>query len=213
MSFEFGLAHLLPAVIGALELLATARYLQSVLRGETRPCRTTWLIWAPLAWLTVISSADAGAGATLAKLVTSAIGVTAIAIVALSHGIGGRKPSDLACIALTVAGLSMWAVLRDPVAGLLLFLSADIAGAVPTLRAAWRDPHHETCTPWLLGLAASLLNLALVDGAAWAPSWQALGICSYPVYLVILNGAMAGLAARPRLIHWTADRRVSLFQY
>ena len=75
------------------------------LRGETRPSRTTWLIWTPLAWLTVAGSIEAGADATLAKLVASALGVTAIAALALFRGTGGRTGSDFLCLALTGVGV------------------------------------------------------------------------------------------------------------
>ena len=75
----FAPTTILPAAAALFELAATARYLCDVARGETRPSRTTWLIWTPLAWLTVAGSVEAGAGATLVKLVASALGVTAIA--------------------------------------------------------------------------------------------------------------------------------------
>ena len=96
---------ILPAAATLFELAATFRYLRSVIRGETQPSRTTWLIWTPLAWLTVAVSVEAGAGATLAKLVASALGVTAIAALALFRGTGGRTGSDFTCLALTGAGV------------------------------------------------------------------------------------------------------------
>ncbi len=92
----FAPTTILPAAAALFELAATFRYLRAVVRGETRPSRTTWLIWTPLAWLTVAGSVEAGAGATLVKLVASALGVTAIAALALFRGTGGRTGSDFA---------------------------------------------------------------------------------------------------------------------
>lgn len=199
MDTHLGLTHLLPGTIATLELLATARYLLAVLRGDTRLCRTTWLIWTPLAWLTVASSAEAGASATLAKLIASAISVTVIAAVALARGTGGRAPSDLACFVLTACGLAAWSTTNDPALGLLVFLSADLVGAVPTLRQAWREPQCEAVDPWLLGALGAALNLLLIDGAAWVPSWRGFAICGYSLYLAALNGAMVALIFRVRL--------------
>ena len=91
------------------------------------------------------------------------IGVTAIAALALFRGTGGRTGSDFLCLALTGIGVGAWSLLDDPVIGLAVFMIADIAGAVPTLRDTWRDPRREAPKPWLLGLAGSAVNLTLVD--------------------------------------------------
>ena len=87
----FAPTTILPAATALFELAATFHYLRAVARGETRPSRTTWLIWTPLAWLTVAGSVEAGAGATLVKLVASALGVTAIAALALFRGTGRQN--------------------------------------------------------------------------------------------------------------------------
>jgi hypothetical protein len=200
MAFDELLAPttILPATAALLELAAATRYLRAVARGETRPSRTTWLIWTPLAWLTLVSSIEAGAEATLAKLGASALGVTAITTLALFRGTGGQTRSDLTCLALTGAGVGLWSLLDDPVLGLALFPLADAAGAVPTLRDVWRDPHKEAAEPWLLGLAASAVNLILVEGHAWSMSAGGFAIWAFPVYLALLNGAIVALITRGR---------------
>jgi hypothetical protein len=190
---------MLPAAVALLELAATTRYLRTVACGKTRPSRTTWLIWTPLAWLTVAGSLEAGAEATLAKLVASALGVTAIAALAVFRGTGGRTRSDLACLALTGAGVGLWSLLDDPVLGLALFMVADIAGAVPTLRDTWHDPRKEAVEPWLLGLTGSAVNLTLVDPSAWSAGAGGFAIWGFPVYLAVLNASILALIARGRL--------------
>ena len=197
MSADLASSSVLPVIIAVLELAATARYLRAVLRGATRPCRTTWLIWAPLAWLTVASSIEAGACATLAKLVASALGVSGIALLSLWHGTGGRTPADLACFALTAVGVELWAALQAPGAGLCLFLAADLIGALPTVCQAWRDPRHEAVDPWLLGLLGAALNLTLVDDAAWNATLGGFALWGYPIYLTALNGVMVALTLAP----------------
>ena len=195
----FALATILPAAAALFELAATFHYLRSVLRSETRPSRTTWLIWTPLAWLTVAVSIDAGAGATLAKLVASALGVTAIAALALFRGTGGRTGSDFLCLALTCVGVGVWSLLDNPVIGLAMFMIADVAGAAPTLRDTWHDPRKEAPEPWLLGLAGSAVNLTLVDPSAWAAGFGGFAIWGFPVYLAALNAGILALIARRRL--------------
>ena len=178
------LAHstILLAATALLQLAATLRYLRAVARGETLPSRTTWLIWTPLAWLTVAGSVEAGAGATLVKLVASALGVTAIAALALFRGTGGRSGLDAACLALTSVGIGLWKLLDDPVLGLAMFMITDFAGAVPTLRDTWHDPRKERPEPWLLGLAASAVSLTLVDPSAWTAGVGGFAIWGFPIH-------------------------------
>ena len=91
------------------------------------------------------------------------------------------------CLALTGVGVSAWSLLDDPVIGLALFMLADIAGAVPTLRDTWHDPRKESPEAWLLGLAGSAANLTLVDPSAWTESPSGFAIWGLPVYLTVLN--------------------------
>ncbi len=194
-----GAVSILGMAVVLIELLATARYIHAVLRGETRPSRASWLIWAPLAWLTLAGSVEAGATATSAKLAASALGVTAIAAAALVRGTGGLKPSDVVCFSLAGCGLGLWMTSGDPVHGLSMFLLADLAGALPTLRDTWRDPGREAPDPWLLGLASSALTLPLVDAAAWTTSWEGFALWGFPVYLVALDLAVLTFVLRGRL--------------
>jgi hypothetical protein len=125
--------------------------------------------------------------------------VTAIAVRALFRGTNGRTPSDLACLALAGGGVGLWSVLENPVAALALFLAADVAGAAPTLRDTWRDPRNEAAAPWLLGLAGSSLNLALVDIGSWAAGAGGFAVWGFPVYLAAVNGCILVLIARRKL--------------
>lgn len=190
---------ILGTAVVLIELLATARYIRAVLRGETRPSRASWLIWTTLSWLTLAGSIEAGATATSAKLAASALGVTAIAVAALVRGTGGLKRSDVACCALAGCGLGFWMTSDDPVSGLLIFLAADMAGALPTLRDTWRDPRREAPDPWLLGLVSSVLTLPLVDDAAWTTSWEGFAHWGFPIYLTVLDLTVLTLAFRGRL--------------
>ena len=80
-----------------------------------------------------------------------------------------------------------------------MFMIADIAGAVPTLRDTWHDPRREAPEPWLLGLAGSAVNLTLVDPSAWAAGFGGFAIWGFPVYLAALNAGILALIARRQL--------------
>ena len=94
--------------------------------------------------------------------------------------------------------------------GLAVFMIADIAGAVPTLRDTWRDPRRESPEPWLLGLAGSAVNLTLVDPSAWMAGFGGFAIWGFPVYLAVLNAGILALIARRRLAGSSAIGRPEL---
>ncbi|WGF87231.1 hypothetical protein [Marinivivus vitaminiproducens] len=181
----------------ALELGANGLYLRHVCLGHTVPTRMTWLIWTPLAWMGVMASIEAGATLTVIKLVMSATGTTAIMLLALRYGSGGLSRSDQACLGITVAGVCLWQALDDPVLGIVFFLIADAAGAVPSLRDAWHAPRKERVLPWLLGLFSCLLALSVVELDRWGQGWAGFGIWVIPFYLALVNGSMVLLLCRP----------------
>lgn len=182
-----------------LELASYAVFVRDIRAGQARPSRTSWLIWAPLAWLCLAGTWSAGADATLAKLAVSALGVTAIAALSLRWGSGGRGRGDLACMALMVLGVVLWWRTDDPVLALALFLGADLAGAVPTLRHAWLRPDEESLGGWSVTLVASAINLALVHPAHWQPTAAGFGVWGIVTYLALFNLALVLLLIRPRL--------------
>ena len=144
----------------------------------------------------MLSSIEAGATATLAKLVAGALGATAIALAALVHGKGGRTGFDLACLASAAIGLALWAMTDEPATALALFLAADLIGALPILRATWQKPADEACFPWLLAALASLLNLAAVGDAQWLANGDGFAIWGVAVYLAALDLTMVALIMR-----------------
>ena len=157
----------LAAVAVLLELLATGVYIRAILRQEILPSRASWLIWAPLEWLTVASTFEGGGGLVLAKLAAGALGTSVICLLALRYGSGGRTRIDLGCFTVTLVGIGLWATLGEPLLALTIFLPADLTGAVPTLLATWRSPRSERTQPWLLHLLATALILLTVPAPAW----------------------------------------------
>lgn len=181
-----------------LEIVAYAVYARSVLRGEIVLSRASWLIWAPLLWLTVLSSWQGGAGEVLVKTLATAVGVTVIALLALRFGTGGWSRSDRLCVAVTLVGIGGWAVSADPVVGLVLFILADASGAVPTIRDVLREPGRERPAYWLICTLTCALSAGLIDAPAGWWSERAFVDGAYPLYVTLLNLAVLAALANGR---------------
>ena len=185
----------LASVAVLLELLATGAYIRAILRQEILPSRASWLIWAPLEWLTVASIFEGG-GLALAKLAAGALGTSVICLLALRYGTGGRSRTDAACFALTLVGIGLWATLADPLLALTIFLIADLTGAVPTLLTTWRSPTSERTQPWMLHLIATGLILLTVPPPAWTAGAAGFASWAAPLYLLLLYGLIVTLTLR-----------------
>jgi len=181
------------AVVAALIALGGAvPYVIATLRGETRPNRATWTVYAVVGTLAVISSYAAGGRWSLLVGVAYAIGPVAILLASIRHGEGGWQPLDRACLGLAALGLAGWAVSGDARVGVVLHTLADAAGTVPTWRKAWRDPAHENRPAWTIYALASLLNLFAISewsvGEAFYNGWLVLCCASMALILWLRPG-------------------------
>ena len=180
-----------------LEIVAYAVYARGVVRGEVVLSRASWLIWAPLLWLTVLSSWQGGAGMVMVKTLTTAVGVTVIAVLALRFGTGGWSRSDRVCFVVTLVGIAGWAISADPVVGLALFILADGVGAIPTIRDVLRDPGRERPAYWLICTLTCALSVGLISAHAWSWSGHAFVEWAYPLYVTLVNlSVLAAMASR-----------------
>jgi hypothetical protein len=194
-----GLLPMLAIVATTVELLSYAAYVRDILIGRARPSRASWIVWAPLCWLTLASNWQAGADLTLIKLTAMCIGVTAVAALALRFGTGGWSRVDRLCFALTALGILLWLQTHDPVTALVLFIMADMSAAVPTIRDATLRPDKDSRAAWSLSLVAAALNLAVIQAEHWSATWAAFGVWGFNVYLVLLDLLVVGLMVRSSL--------------
>jgi hypothetical protein len=185
---------LLAGLIGAAD---TIPYMRDVLRGSTRPHRGTWLIWAVLAIVVLLSQRADGATWSLLLAGGQAVLTSVIFMLAIRRGVGGVTPGELALIALAGAGVLGWLVSQEPVVATACVVAADLIGLALMVPKTWRDPGSETLVTFALGSVAGAL-------AAGAVGELDVSLLLYPVYYCLGNGAIAllivsrGGIARPR---------------
>ena len=165
------------AICSSLIVLAGAPfYLRDILRGHTRPERTTWLIWSVQAMIAFFSQLKLGARWSLLFFGLGAIGNLVVYGLSLRHGYGGWKRADkIALVVATLGVIIAWAT-HDAMAALWGVIIADFAGAVLTIQKAYKIPKSETTITWLLaGLAAVLTALSV--------GRFSFDLLIYPIYL------------------------------
>ena len=167
---------LLAGFAGLIAAAAYIPYLWKTWKGVTRPNRTTWWIYTVVGGVATASSYAAGARWTLVVPLVYVIGSLVVALLAIRRGEGGSSWLDRSCLATAAISILVWQVSGDPLLAVIMNSLADIAGSVPTMVKAWRDPARENRWAWFMFFAANGCTLFLV------PQWT-LAFALYPSVL------------------------------
>lgn len=187
------LAPLLGVLAGLAGIADTIPYVRDTLRGSTRPHRGSWLIWGALAIIACIAQRADGATWSVLMAGTQAIVTSLVFFLAIRHGEGGMRTTDLGLMALAAAGVGGWIIARDPVIALGCVIAADLSAFAMMTPKVHRDPHSETLSTYVL---------ASVGGALAAGAVSALdaAMLLYPVYYCLINAVTAILIGRRRAV-------------
>jgi hypothetical protein len=156
-------------------------YCASIIRGRTKPHRTTRFVVLVILTLSFVSilAAHANLGA---KVYSGILFVSAIAFLGLSlragSGMGGTSVFDWVCLVVALAGVVAWQVSDNPILGIWFALLADLIAYLPAYVKTWRYPHTET--PWLYALSALASFLSLV-------AYKISAVSIFQVFMIIYS--------------------------
>lgn len=193
---------ILGLVAGVLSFVAYAMYCVAILRGTTKPSRSTWWVLTLIGSMILVSYWIGGARETIWVPLSYVIGPLAIALLSIKFGEGeGWSKLDKICFSLSATSIVLWAILayflgieESSLIILVINLAADFIGLIPTITKSYLRPEHEDLPAWTLESIASLLNVFAIA------SWASFSIWSYPVYLLIVNGMVTLLLWRSKLV-------------
>lgn len=193
------LLQLLPWLAGAIAIVAYVPYLRDTWSGKTRPNRATWWIYTVVGLVATSGSFAVGARESLTVPLVYATASLAVALVAIKRGEGGFTLLDRSCLATAAVSIVLWIATGDPVLAVLLNCVADLAGSLPTMVKAWREPARENRWGWILFLTANSLNLLLIsDWNAWVSLYPVtLWFCSLVITAGCVLARRASAAPHP----------------
>lgn len=177
------MAEFLAVLSGVVMLIGGPPYLIDILKGKTKPQRTTWFIWSVQGLIAFGSQVSLGARWSLVFSGLNAAGNLAVFLLSLKFGVGGWKRIDIAALVIACVGLAVSIIARAPLIALLGVILADFAGVVPTLRKTFLMPQSETSITWLALGTSSLLATFSVG------SWK-FSLLLYPAYMAFADYAV-----------------------
>lgn len=188
------LTELFGILSGAVILFGGPPYLFDILRGKTKPQRTTWFIWTFLGSISFTSQLKLGAHWSLVYVGLNAVGNLAVFLLSLKYGTGGWRKMDVLALIIASLGVAMSFLFTSPLIALCGSIVADFAGTSLTLYKAYLDPGSETSITWFF-LGTSSLFAALAVG-----KWD-FSLLLYPVYISLATYGVLVAQWLGRLLH------------
>lgn len=133
---------------GLLFVLGFLPYIRAILKGETKPAKATWLVWASLDTVALVGMI--AEGVVNGQILGIIVGAWTVALLALKYGTPGWTKLDKFCIVGAVLGIILWQVFSSPLLGMLVSLGVMFLASFPTFLSAWEDPGREDKTAWII---------------------------------------------------------------
>lgn len=171
-------------ISGVLFILSAIPYIKSILKGNTRPQRITWLIWTILVFIAFFSQLAKGATWSLLLTAGDAITIIIVFIFSIKYGVGGFKKLDI--LSLIGAGISLllWYFTSEPATALFLVILIDLIGANLTIIKTWKNPETENWVGWAMCGVGGFFGILAVGNFNFI-------LLSYPLYICLINSIMA----------------------
>ncbi|MBI3626992.1 hypothetical protein HY224_03025 [Candidatus Uhrbacteria bacterium] len=168
--------QVLALIAGLIYLAGYFPYVIGMWRGQTRPSKASWIIWAALDLITAgeMYSKDA----LNWQMVGAAIGSTVIIILVCRVGKPGWTRTDKICLALAGVAVLVWQGFDSPLLGLGCSLCGALIGLYPTVEAAWVKPEDENRLGWTLWFVSCVLAVVAI------PQWTREDAAQPIVFLV-----------------------------
>jgi hypothetical protein len=177
-------------IAGIIAFIAYLPYIHSILRGETKPNRATFLIWSTVDIVLIASYLASGARTTIWTSLVFCVFQVVVLILSFRSSTNKFTRLDIACIGGAGLGLLLWLITRNAQTALYVSILCEILGFIPTIKKAYLQPDSESKIAWSLGVGSSVCNLIAIN------KWQ-LAIMIYPIYNFIFVGLVAALLVFP----------------
>src|SRR5262245_15629489 len=120
------LGQIIGITAGVISFSAYIFYIIDILKGNTRPSRTTWFILSFIS-IVILASYDAsGAEDTIWVAVSNATASIIIALLSIKRGVGGTTKLDIFCFSGSIFSLLLWWYFDSPTIALLANLVIDL---------------------------------------------------------------------------------------
>lgn len=172
----------------AITLIGLFSYLKDTIQGKVQPNRVTWFLWALAPLIAFTAQIQEGVG--LEAVLTFSVGFNPL-LVFLASFLNKKAQwkltkFDFICGGLSVLGLILWFITKDPIMAIVFAILADTLAALPTIVKSWKEPETENYWPFLTAIINSGIALLIIKDWNFATAGFTLYIFSLCVLLTVL---------------------------
>jgi len=152
------------AIISSLiSIFCLIPYIIDTLNGKTKPHSYSWLIWAILQIIGIVSMLSAGAGIGILSLCIGVFFCIFIFILSLYYGTHNIKLFDKICLAGALLAVIIYFFIHDATLAVIIVVITDFIGFLPTIRKSYEEPKTETPITYILSAVAAVFAIAALS--------------------------------------------------
>lgn len=156
--------ELLSIVAIILTFIAFLPYIRSILQGKTKPHVFSWLIWGSTTFVVFLAQLADKGGAGAWPIGVSGIITLFVAFLAYREKSDSTITKiDWLFLIVAMTSLPFWYLTSDPLWVVLILTLVDVIGFGPTFRKAYRFPHDEQLTFYLIFVVRNVIAIAALE--------------------------------------------------
>ena len=177
------------------QLFGAISYARETLRGDNKPNKVTWLMWAVAPIIATAAAISDGVGWAVLPVFMAGFGPLLVFLSSFVNPNAYWKLErfDYICGACSVLALVLWGITREPLVAIVFAIVSDGFAAVPTLIKLWKYPETESVAPFTTGLFSSLTSFAALRTFGFSE-------IAFPAYLAVINIALIAAFYRKKIL-------------
>lgn len=156
-------------------------YLIATIKGQAKPNKITWFIWALAPLIAFAAQIKQGIG--LVSLMTLAAGIGPLLIFTSSFfspkAFWKITKFDLLCGIFSFVGLILWGITKEANLAIIFSIISDGLAATPTVVKSYQFPETENDQSYLFGMLGAIMTLFTIKQWNFATS-------AFPLYIALV---------------------------
>lgn len=142
--------EVLGVIAVGLAFVAYIPYFRDILSGKTKPHVYSWFVWGFLTTIIFALQIKGGGGAGAWVTLSAGIFSFVVFFLGLKNGKRDITTSDTLFFVSALVATGVWVFAKQPTLSVVLLVTIDMLGFVPTIRKSWHKPSEETLFTWSL---------------------------------------------------------------
>ncbi len=181
----------LAIIASLLAFVGNVPYLIDVIKQKVKPHPYTWFVWTIVSCIVFFGQLAKGAGVGAIPTAAAEIFTVIIFLFSLRYGFKHVTRTDTIFLIIALLGIIPWIITKDPTISVVIAVSIDFIGFMPTLRKTWQHPETEMPLLYSMNVLRHILMLF---------SLQTYNIATmlHSIVMIVTNSIMTAFIMIPR---------------